>query len=63
MTKTYRISFSFAIGENDYSDIIRFNVGSDRVPQGKNPVEFLKERIAAEIKRTTKDVEFEDGVL
>ena len=59
MTQRYNVSFSFKISKGEYYGEIVSVSASEFVPEGKDPVEYLRERIGAEIKRTTKDIEFE----
>jgi hypothetical protein len=58
----YQIKFSFAIGSKGcYTDTIKVDT-TDFVPDGTDPVHYLRERIGSEIKRVTKDVEFDTTV-
>lgn len=58
----YQIKFSFAIGgKGSYNDTIKVDT-TDYVPEDTDPVQYLRERIGSEIKRVTKDVEFDTAV-
>ena len=58
----YRIEFSFTIGEGDFHTTVTYRQ-SEYVPESEDPVSFLKERLRSEIKRVTKDIEFNTGEL
>lgn len=55
----YHVSFSFKISTGDYYGEIVQVTQSEKVPEGKDPVDYMRERIGSEIKRTCKDLEFE----
>ena len=58
----YQIKFSFAIGgKGSYADTVKVDT-TEFVPDGADPVHYLRERIGAEIKRVTKDLEFDTTV-
>lgn len=58
-TQKHDISFSFSINKGHYgSEVVKLSI-TETVPEGKDPVDYLRERLGVEIKRVTKDVEFE----
>ena len=58
----YQIKFSFAVGvKGSYTDTVKVDT-TDYVPEGTDPVHYLRERIGLEIKRVTKDIEFDTTV-
>ena len=62
MSQQYQIKFAFAIGnKGSYSDTVKVDV-TDYVPEGTDPVQYLRERVGSEIKRVTKDIDFNPTV-
>jgi len=59
MSQKHEISFNFSINKGYYgSEVVKLSI-TEAVPEGKCPVDYLRERLGAEIKRVTKDVEFD----
>lgn len=59
----YTIAFSFSVSvKGSYSTVVNFSLSSDAVPEGQEPVAYLRERLNAEIKRVTKDKEFDTSL-
>ncbi len=58
MADKHDISFNFSINKGYYgSEIVKLSI-TETVPEGKCPVDYLRERLGTEIKRVTKDVQF-----
>jgi|APGre2960657404_1045060.scaffolds.fasta_scaffold00085_26 hypothetical protein len=63
MSTKHEINFNFSINKGYYgSEVVKLSF-TESVPEGKHPVEYLRERLGAEIKRVTKDVEFDTELL